>query len=192
MERLSWSQKLERSLMEFAGEEICQAVMQGGEGMRSADTPGRKADWVRERMARLDAQVPDLETRRRILQACSCNFQKRKDGARKLYLQAGDVDGFLELLAGQRWIFGGVLEQEADGRLYAVYTRCDCGWVKSAKAPISGTYCMCAEGYLSGIFSAAVGKPVGVELEESIIQGAESCRFRVMLEDNPSTILAEQ
>ena len=40
MERLSWSQKLERSLMEFAGEEICQAVMQGGEGMRSADTPG--------------------------------------------------------------------------------------------------------------------------------------------------------
>ncbi len=181
MERLSWPQKLERSLREIAGEEICQVVMQGGEGMRSADTPGRKADWVRERMSRLDAQVPALETRRRILQACSCNFQKRKDAARRLYLQAGDVEGFLELLKGQRWIFGGQLQREADGRLYAVYTRCDCGWVKSAKAPISGTFCLCAEGYLNGVFSAAVRKPVGVELRESIIQGAERCRFYVAL-----------
>jgi len=181
VERKSWPQKLTCSLLEFAGEEIQQAVMQGGEGMRSTDTPKRKAEWVRERMARLDALVTDLETRWRILQACSCDFQKRKDAARRLYLQAGEVDGFLELLANEHWIFGGVLEREADGRLYAVYTSCACGWVKGAKSPISGTFCLCGAGYLNGLFSAAVGKPIRVELQESIIQGVERCRFYVPL-----------
>jgi predicted hydrocarbon binding protein len=44
---------------------------------------------------------------------------------------------------------------------------------------IPGLYCHCSVGYVREIFARNLGKPVQVELQESVLQGGKACSFLV-------------
>jgi predicted hydrocarbon binding protein len=49
--------------------------------------------------------------------------------------------------------------------------------VSKTKKRFSSTYCNCSRGYLLELFEQIFEKPVKVDLVESVIQGAKSCKF---------------
>lgn len=57
--------------------------------------------------------------------------------------------------------------------------RCLCPVVESGPAGLSGTYCQCSVGYVKEMFERATGKPVHVELVESLKRGGQKCRFLI-------------
>jgi hypothetical protein len=54
---------------------------------------------------------------------------------------------------------------------------CLCPLVEQGPPGLSGTFCQCSVGYVTEMFSSAAGKPVKVELTESLKRGGKSCRF---------------
>jgi predicted hydrocarbon binding protein len=52
---------------------------------------------------------------------------------------------------------------------------------KIPKGKLSGTYCNCSRGWAKALFEGATGKPVEVNMEKSIINGDDQCRFEVIL-----------
>ncbi len=58
---------------------------------------------------------------------------------------------------------------------------CLCPLVETGPPGLSGTFCACSVGYVREMFSQALGKPVKVELLESLKRGGKSCRFKVAL-----------
>jgi hypothetical protein len=46
-------------------------------------------------------------------------------------------------------------------------------------ADLSPTYCHCSVGYVAYLFERSIGRPVRVELLESLRGGGKACRFAV-------------
>ena len=60
---------------------------------------------------------------------------------------------------------------------------CMCPNMEKVKGDISSTYCLCSTGYVKEMFKRLLGKPVEVDLVESVILGADDCRFRVVISE---------
>lgn len=56
---------------------------------------------------------------------------------------------------------------------------CLCPILEDAPKDISPTYCLCSVGYVREIFERQIGKPVQVELIDSVLRGAKGCSFKV-------------
>ncbi len=54
---------------------------------------------------------------------------------------------------------------------------CLCPLVEKGPVGLSGTYCNCSVGYVGEMFSQIAGKPVKIELTESVKRGGKACRF---------------
>lgn len=133
--------------------------------------------WIESLMANMDAEV-DEETRVKILENCgrSCiptSFLKK---ARSCQEKSEDLDDFLERL-GKIWNH---LKREG-GDIYVKYDKCYCPLVKTFPGELSYSWCNCSRGWLLELFESALGRPVGVELEKSIRQGDDICRFKIRL-----------
>ncbi len=146
-------------------------------------TPLQRARCIKTMMDALD-QAVDGPTRQAIMQACGrqCIGASTLDKARKLARTAADLDDLLVKL-NQVHIGGGHLRREGDV-IHATYVRCYCGSVNQTKAPISATYCQCSCGWYRQLFETLLERPVTVELVGSIIQGDESCQFKIMIRDS--------
>ena len=59
--------------------------------------------------------------------------------------------------------------------------RCLCPIVEKGPAGLSATYCQCSVGYVRTMFRGYLGKPVSVELIESLKRGGKTCRFKITL-----------
>jgi predicted hydrocarbon binding protein len=46
---------------------------------------------------------------------------------------------------------------------------------------LSATYCNCSRGWAKALFEGALGRPVEVVMEESIVEGDDQCKFRIIL-----------
>jgi predicted ArsR family transcriptional regulator len=138
----------------------------------------RKENWIVNLIAGLDEHV-DEKTRVKILEQCGrqCQSQGFVEKARDMYKKSESLDDFLEKL-------GRVckhLHREGD-KVYIIYPRCYCLQVnKIPQGKLSGTYCNCSRGWAKALFEGALGKPVDVVMEQSIISGDEQCRFRIVL-----------
>ena len=129
-------------------------------------------------MSGLEKNV-DEKTLARILEQCGrqCQSQSFIKKAKELYEKSESIDDFLEKL-GRAYKH---LRRE-DGEVYIVYPRCFCSQVnKIPKGKLSGTYCNCSRGWAKALFEGALGRPVEVIMEKSIINGDNECKFRVML-----------
>jgi predicted hydrocarbon binding protein len=139
---------------------------------------GRTEKWLTTLVAGLDENV-DEKTIARILEQCGrqCQSQSLTKKARAIYQRSKNASEFLDEL-------GTVyrhLHREGD-RVYIVYPRCYCSQVnKIPKGKLSATYCNCSHGWAKALFEGALGKPVEVIMEKSIINGDDQCRFRVVL-----------
>ena len=56
---------------------------------------------------------------------------------------------------------------------------CLCPFVESKPSGLSPTYCQCSVGYVREYFSRILGRPVKVELQESVLRGGKRCRFKI-------------
>jgi hypothetical protein len=56
---------------------------------------------------------------------------------------------------------------------------CLCSLVETKPDGLSGTYCLCSVGYVKRWHERLLGRPVTVELVESVLRGGEHCRFRI-------------
>jgi predicted hydrocarbon binding protein len=88
----AWLGKLSRCLREVAGEEACQQVMEGSEGL-PADSPGHEVTaWTEGAMRRLVSMV-GVEERKAIMMGCACQYPRSAlEDIRKAYEATGDLD----------------------------------------------------------------------------------------------------
>jgi len=139
---------------------------------------GRTQKWIINLIAGLNEYV-DEKTKSKILEQCGrqCQSQTFINKARKIYQQSKDINEFLEK-------FGRVykhLHREGDN-VYIVYPKCYCSQVdKIPVGKLSGTYCLCSIGWAKALFEGALGRPVEVTTEKSIINGDNECKFKVAL-----------
>ena len=134
--------------------------------------------WIAWLIAAMDETV-DEETRTKILEKCGrqCQSENFIKKARKIYEKSKSVDEFLDQ-------FGQVyknLHREGD-KVYIIYPKCYCPNVnKIPPGKLSATYCNCSRGWAKALFEGALGRPVEVIMEKSIVKGDEQCRFRVVV-----------
>lgn len=178
MRKLSWIEKLNRSLELSVDDATRAAIMEGSESLTSASGPQKKATWVGNAMERMDSML-DEKTRIEVMERCSCDFEARKRVARRIYEESTDIDDFIKRL-GMRC---NKLERVGN-ILYSIKTEgCDCGWVRATKTPISPTFCHCGKGYIARYFEAVFQKPVRVDVIQAAVWGDEVCRFAIYLDD---------
>jgi predicted hydrocarbon binding protein len=133
--------------------------------------------WIKSLMENLDAKV-DEETRVKVLENCgrtciSRSFIKRAQACKN---SARNIDEFLDKLS-QIWSH---LQRDGDN-IYVAYERCYCPLVKAYPDKLSPTFCNCSRGWIKELFESVLERPVNIELEKSIRQGDDVCRFRVRL-----------
>lgn len=71
---------------------------------------------------------------------------------------------------------------ENESIIIAERNKCFCKQVANAKELFNNlTYCQCSVEFNKQFFTASLGKEVQVELLQSIICGAKSCKFRITI-----------
>ncbi len=150
-------------------------------------TQGQKV--IRRLISELDNNV-DQTVRERIMQNCGRACFEGAHGKRPVEgPKAEDVTKFLD---GMREYLGEGGVQQVGGQMvvYFKYTAnprglkvsdgyCLCPILEDAPQDISATYCLCSVGYVGEIFERRVGKPVHVELIDSVLRGGKGCNFKV-------------
>lgn len=146
-------------------------------------------EWVVRLIENMDEMV-DQETRTRLMKACG----------RGCFIQAFGVAGekkphpkVLENFL-QYWQRKGEKEIRREGNIiyyqygnshvspYGISVEdglCLCPLVESLDKSLSKTYCQCSAGYVKELFQRLVGKPVEVEVLESLRSGGKICRFKI-------------
>lgn len=181
--------EIEENIKQFAGEEVSRKVMEGIELLTNASSE-ELAVWVKGAMGRLDALV-DEGTKARIMENCgySCAVQNRKVIERAVARRKkfDSVDEFLDVeqrkpMRGTRLVReGDILYQYYTPRTFAKSLRCYCSLIRSLPADetISQTYCHCAKGFVKKFWEGVLEKPVDVEFIQSIMSGAQECKFAI-------------
>lgn len=151
-----------------------------GERMAFAQT------WAKRMMDNIDGEL-DEPTRVRLMQA---NGRSCFRGAGFKPFPGG-VDAFIE--AVRKWAGPGPSPIRREGEIvYFDYVRnpaglkvadgwCLCPLVEKGPEGLSGTFCECSVGYVAEMFTGVAGKPVRVELLESLKRGGRGCRFKIHL-----------
>ena len=66
--------------------------------------------------------------------------------------------------------------------IYIVYPKCYCSFVnKIPSGTLSATYCNCSRGWTKELFEKVLGRSVEVIMEESIVNGDQQCKFKIVL-----------
>lgn len=132
--------------------------------------------WVKNLIDSIDSQL-DRKSKIRLME--SCGRACARGGAIREAKACGDnLDKLLSKL--KQWI--GKENVRKDGkRVFLDYRKCLCQLVSEGSLKLSDTYCYCSVGWLKEMFEEVIGKPVKVDLKESIKSGGEMCRFVVRL-----------
>jgi len=142
----------------------------------SSSSSLRKAEFAKCLMEDFERQFPE-NVRIKVMENCG----RRCIGAPAIEKAKGirrNTKNLAELIDGlnKQHIGGGRLKLE-NNRINVEYGKCYCGMVSKTKERFSSTYCNCSRGYLLELFEQIFEKPVKVDLAESVIQGAKSCKF---------------
>jgi hypothetical protein len=132
--------------------------------------------WLACLISGLEEHV-DEEHRVKVLEQCGrqCQSQSLVTKAKSIYKKSKNKQEFLEN-------FAKVYKQlHFEGEnVYIVYPRCFCSFVnKISQGELSSTWCNCSRGWVKELFEGALGRPVEVALEKSIVKGDEECRFKI-------------
>jgi predicted hydrocarbon binding protein len=133
--------------------------------------------WVKNLIECLDAHL-DEETRRQLMESCG-RACAHAGPIRAAVACRGNLDAWISTLA--KW-HGGEEYVQKDGNLvHVTCAECLCILVREGPARLPDTYCYCSLGWMKEMFGTVVGRPVEVELVESIKRGAERCRFTIRM-----------
>jgi predicted ArsR family transcriptional regulator len=138
----------------------------------------RLEKWITCLIAGLDENV-DEKTIVKVLEECGrqCQSENFVKKAHNIYQKSKNMNEFLDKL-GKVYKH---LHKEGDN-VYIIYPKCYCSFVnKMPPQKLSATYCNCSRGWAKALFEGALGRPVEVVMEESILKGDNQCRFRIIL-----------
>ncbi len=161
---------------EGVNQSVIKVVMQNVNQFTSTSNPAKKAEWINEATERLEnlagkkicMQV--MEKKGRI-----CCGATHRNKAKKFMEESKSIKEFLEKLNSMR---GYTFKLKDNHTIVGGYDKCYCGLVNKTKKPFKNlTYCYCGAGHIKQFFESAFGKPVEVELVQSVITGAKSCEF---------------
>jgi len=170
--------RLARAIEQDAGHEVLVKVMEDVDQYLSTSNYTEKAAWMRGAIERLE-RLAGVEASGRIMESCGrkcCGLTSRKT-AKKLMSETESIADFIRKL-NDIGLGGGRLQLADKNTITGGYDRCYCGHVKKTDQPLSSTtYCHCSVGWYKQLFESALGRPVDVEIKQSIISGATSCDF---------------
>ncbi|MCW4045363.1 MAG: DUF6144 family protein [Candidatus Bathyarchaeota archaeon] len=170
---------MEHLVEQRAGQTIAAKVMAGSEQITEKTDKRKTAEWVKNAMEKLDALV-DEKTRVQIMQNCGYNCAKKNSkgieravARHKKYASIGE---FLEAeqqkpMKGTKIVReGNILYQFYMPQAFTRPMRCYCGLLRGLpnEKPVSKTYCNCARGFVEKYWENVLGKPVKVDLLQSL------------------------
>jgi hypothetical protein len=127
-------------------------------------------------MTDMDAQLD--EPRRVALMEARGRSCARLGPVRAAQAHKGDLDAFIADFGRHMGPDG--LRRE--GNVVKVkYPHCYCPLASEIKEALSPTYCNCSVGWLKEMYETVTGKPVRVEVLETVKRGGQACRFDVIL-----------
>jgi hypothetical protein len=145
-------------------------------------------EWVKRFFAAVD-QTLDEPTRHKLMEAngrlCFVAYagpprreQKTLEQFKAWVAESGKERGYS--IDGDAIGFEYVGSAETGGA--APERVCLCPMVEAQTAgSISPTYCLCSVGYVREMHERILGKPVAVELVDSVLRGGKRCRFRITM-----------
>ena len=170
---------------------VAPCCAEAGEGKTPGTPCEKKQDfaqiWVKRMFDILDSQLNDA-TRKKLMETMgeTCYRGSLGDAANETPKPL-EIDA---LVAGMRRYGGEEMARREGNTIYFQYIKnpdglrvadgfCLCPLVESGPPGLSGTYCQCSVGYVRAMFARLLGKPVQVELTESLKRGGKACRFTV-------------
>jgi hypothetical protein len=148
------------------------------ESMNSA----MKSAWWKSAVEKMDSSL-SIEKAVQIMTKCGakCCGHGQRATARRLYNECDSIQSFLDRISKHDVKDGDLTYTLVnDTTIIAEHHICFCKQVAHTKEVFTTmTYCQCSVEFNKQFFSAAFGTPVCVELLQSIICGAESCKFKV-------------
>ena len=138
----------------------------------------QQLEGARERFARLlsvmDEQLDDA-TRGKVLQGLG--RECAKDYGPFFNKYRGDLQGFLDKIK-TAWVERTEYDEKTGIlRVVGKPAPCACPLVKAGRT--AAEFCECSRGWTQAAFSTVLGRPVAVEIEESVLRGGSRCSFRV-------------
>jgi len=136
-------------------------------------------NWVSDLLSAAEAELP-RELQVKLIEGCGRGCFRRHEFKRAIAEQGkGDVE---KLIAAYRKNF----EVWRDGdtvhiRYGEVTSRCYCPVVKDRPAKPNDLHCECTRMTHQSIFEAALGRPVRVEVLDTLRRGGRNCHFRAHL-----------
>lgn len=142
--------------------------------------------WTRRMMDNIDSEL-DEPARLRLMHANGRSCY-RGIGQKPF---TGGIDAFIEAVMKWSGVTPAPIRREGNV-IFFDYVRnpaglkvsdgwCLCPLVEKGPQGLSGTFCECSVGYVREMFSEVAGKPVQVELLESLKRGGKGCRFKITL-----------
>jgi predicted hydrocarbon binding protein len=164
-------------LKPYAGQDEITRLIEGC-GEFHPSNPPNKAKFAKCLMDNFEKRFPE-EVRAKVMEDCgrSCIGYTTIERARRIKRNSKTLDDLVNGL-NERHIVGGKISLE-NNKIYAVYNRCYCSMVNKTKERFSSTYCNCGRGWFLELFEKIFERPVKVDLVESIIQGAKTCKFAI-------------
>ncbi len=169
--------RLAKHIEKEAGRSVVELAMKDADVFMKAN-PAGKATWLKNAIERLENAV-GTDKARKIMENCGrmcCGATSRK---RAEHATRG-ADSIAEVVKklNKLHLGGGRLMLKDKHTITGGYDKCYCGQVKHTKTPFPKlTYCYCSVGWYKQLFETALGRPVNVEITQSIISGAKTCEF---------------
>ncbi|MGA9397929.1 MAG: hypothetical protein WBV22_06685 [Anaerolineaceae bacterium] len=207
----NWNALFARNLERVLGKDKRDQVMQGVERIDLETTPAEKFQWVKGAIERLEGQADDFQ-KYDVVSACAHVYPPGQlEKLRRAYAEAETgsidplkaVDAVLAFMAsdpgwGEKGAYreGNILyhtkhpadpegyaQAKTAGEKHAAY--CFCPIIRgNLEKGMPVSYCYCGSGWYRQQWEAATGKPVRVEVLESILKGDDVCRFAVHLAED--------
>jgi predicted hydrocarbon binding protein len=135
-------------------------------------------EWIKSLLNNMDKLI-DQEKRMKLMESCGRDCALRSSAAAAISKSSkGDVD---KLVSTMRQLLGENNVLKKDGVIQLIYSQCYCPLVEEWPARLSDTYCYCSLGWIKEVFETVSGKPVGVDLLQSIKRGDPFCKFTIHL-----------
>lgn len=170
---------LARNIENETNRSVVLKVMENVDKFKSASDRTKKAEWIKEAIKRLEREVGKAKSVK-IMENCGrdCCRDCRREHAKfkTLMRESKSIEEFLNKVS-----MGGISYKLKDkNNIIGQYNKCYCSLVKQTKKHFpTTTYCQCGVGHIKQLFESTLKKPVEVELAQSVITGAESCKFLI-------------